>query len=198
MSKLKKINFDKANALEINKYFKKQISTFEIESNTNDQQFISEFLKNSSFSCEVLKNDKPYLVLFKKQAKPHLTVVSAVFIDNDKILCCQRNKDSLLSLKWEFPGGKVEPFESKEDAIVREIREELMINISVLEDIVTSYHEYDTFTIELTSFLVKIKSGELKCLEHQKIGWFDYYEAMKLDFAAADIETLDRLKEYLK
>ena len=132
--------------------------------------------------------------------KKRVEVVGAVIIDNGDILCTQRGESKLpyISKKWEFPGGKVEPGESKEDAVGREINEELCLKIRALNQLLTIEHEYPDF--HLTMHVIECELLEprsrLNLREHLAYKWLqpgsECFE--NLDWAAADIPAVEALK----
>lgn len=126
-----------------------------------------------------------------------IRVVAAVIEMNGKIFCGQRgsNKHEYLSHKWEFPGGKIELNESHEEALIREIREELDIEISVLKHLITVSHQYPDFEIEMDTFLCKQINGEILLKEHIDYKWLAVDDLKKLDWAEADIPIVDSLKQ---
>ena len=99
---------------------------------------------------------------------------------------------------WEFPGGKIEPNETPETAIVREIEEELDTEIIVEKEIGTIEYDYPTFHISMKCFWCSIKSGELKLLEHEDAKWISLEEIDSVDWLPADREILPKIKEFLK
>ena len=126
--------------------------------------------------------------------KKHINVVAAVMInDNEEILCALRSPSMTLPNLWEFPGGKIEIGENHESALRREIQEELHVDIKIGELIENTYYEYDTFTIQLTSYFAKITSGELTITEHAELRWMKVAELMKLKWAAADIPAVENI-----
>jgi 8-oxo-dGTP diphosphatase len=127
----------------------------------------------------------------------HVEVVAAIIIDNGKILCTQRavNKIPYISKKYEFPGGKMEIGETKEETIRREILEELKIIIEVKEEFLTVIHEYPDFTLTMHSFICTCKNPTVTLSEHIDFKWLDKAELSTLDWAAADIPIVDKLKK---
>lgn len=125
-----------------------------------------------------------------------LEVVCAVIVNNvGKLLACKRGSEKHLAGKWEFPGGKVEQHETPEDALKREISEELEVDISILDRMETVSHNYEDIEIALTPFLCEIiDSSDPIPLEHADIRWVHTSEAPYLDWAAADISILDQYK----
>jgi 8-oxo-dGTP diphosphatase len=125
--------------------------------------------------------------------KKNIHVVGAVIINNSKILCAQRGPDKSLPLLWEFPGGKIENNESPEEALIREINEEMDCEISVGEKIVTTIHEYDFGVVHLTTFYCELLNGTPKLIDHVSVKWLERKELHTLDWAPADIPTIDIL-----
>lgn len=123
--------------------------------------------------------------------KPIIQVVGAAIIDKDgKVLCAQRGYGSLIG-KWEFPGGKIEKGESDQEALAREIKEELDIVVEVEELIDENYNEYKDKNINLKVYKCKYISGEIKDTEHLAYGWKKPDEMEKLDWAEADKPIVD-------
>jgi len=122
-------------------------------------------------------------------------VAAAIIINNGKILCVQRgpNKFDYISQKFEFPGGKIEAGELPSDTVVREIHEELKMNISVAEDFLVVNYEYPDFKIQMHSFICSTPTRELELSEHISFKWLDVSELEALDWAAADLPIVDRL-----
>lgn len=125
----------------------------------------------------------------------HYIVVAAIIKFEDRILCMQRNtsKYDYLSYKYEFPGGKVEVGESNEDALHREIKEELDLEILVEDEFFTVNHEYPDFKLTMHSFLCKSSTPEFKLKEHVAFKWLPQSELMSLDWAAADVPIVEKL-----
>lgn len=125
-----------------------------------------------------------------------IEVVAAVVVNDDKILCVQRGESKLsyISKKYEFPGGKVEVGESLENALIREIKEELKMNVSVEKLFLTVNHTYPDFNIIMHSFLCNVESRELELTEHLDARWLAVNELDSLDWAGADIPIVEKLK----
>lgn len=122
-------------------------------------------------------------------------VVAAIIERDGRILACQRPPEKARGLLWEFPGGKVEPGESREEAIIRECREELGITL-VPEAIFTEVtHHYPDLTVHLTFFLCSLPEGEPIPLEHHAILWAAPRELADLPFCPADRGVADMLIE---
>ncbi len=116
-----------------------------------------------------------------------IDVVAAIIRnEDDKILIAQRNYKKAQGGLWEFPGGKIEPNESKEDAIVREIKEEMGIDIEAKKYIDEKMFKYPEKKINLIAIECELIKGEIKKTEHEDIKWVDKKELRKFDFAPAD------------
>ena len=122
-------------------------------------------------------------------------VVAALIWKNNKFMICQRPADKAQGLLWEFVGGKVEQGETKEQALIRECKEELAITISVGTEFMDVVHEYPDITVHLTLFNASIKDGNPKLLEHNDIQWIIPDEIPKYDFCPADTEIVKRIQE---
>jgi len=96
-----------------------------------------------------------------------------------------------LPLKWEFPGGKIDSDETPEACISRELMEELNIEVQILARLSNSQHEYESFTINLIPFIVKLVAGKLILREHKAFKWATVDELKSLDWAPADLPVLD-------
>ena len=122
-------------------------------------------------------------------------VVAALIWDNEKFLICQRPAHKARALLWEFVGGKVEPGETKEQALIRECQEELAITLSVGDVFMDVAHEYPDITVHLTLFNATIAEGIPQKLEHNDIRWITPNEIQQYDFCPADEEILKRIIE---
>ena len=127
--------------------------------------------------------------------KKHYTVSAAIIVENKKILCVQRNKGKYdyISYKYEFPGGKLEEGEKEEDALKREISEELNLEIDVAEKFLVVTHEYLDFNLTMHSYLCKANTEKLVLKEHIDAKWLYKYELIELDWAAADLPIVSKL-----
>ena len=130
----------------------------------------------------------------EKNGKPYVEVVAALIWDKDRFLICQRPVNKARALLWEFVGGKVDKGESKEEALFRECREELAIDIAVDSVFTEVTHDYPDLTIHLTLFNSRIVEGQLTLLEHNDMAWITPSEIENYDFCPADEVILDRLK----
>lgn len=125
----------------------------------------------------------------------HIQVVAAIVVHENKILCVQRNENKFdyISKKYEFPGGKMEEGESKEETIKREMLEELNLAIEVQEDFLTVTHDYPDFIITMHSFICSCKDPSLELTEHIDFQWLPASEMGDLDWAAADVPIVEKL-----
>ena len=121
-------------------------------------------------------------------------VVAALIWDRDRFLICQRPAHKARGLLWEFVGGKVEPGETKEEALRRECREELDIDLTVRDVFMDVVHEYPDLTVHLTLFNASVASGEPKLLEHVDLKWITSGEIDDFPFCPADEEILKRIR----
>jgi len=122
---------------------------------------------------------------------------------NKKILIAQRKKDSWMEPdKWEFPGGKIEQNETYEDCLIREIREELGITISIDKLFMKTTHTYmknnEEFPITLMVFLADWKEGDIRNIDCQDSKWVDTKDIKKFDFSAADIPIVNKFLDSIK
>ena len=121
-------------------------------------------------------------------------VVAALIWQGNRFLACQRPAHKARGLLWEFVGGKVEPGETKEEALVRECREELGVTIRVGAQRMELVHEYSDLTVRLSLFDATIPEGEPQNLEHNDIRWITVEEIESLEFCPADQEIIEKLK----
>ena len=122
-------------------------------------------------------------------------VVAALIWSGDKFMICQRPAHKARGLLWEFVGGKVESGETKEQALIRECREELAITLDVGYVFMDVTHEYPDLTVHLTLFNATIVEGEPQKLEHNDIRWITPSEIPIYDFCPADEEILKKIIE---
>ena len=120
-------------------------------------------------------------------------VVAALIWDGDRFLICQRPEYKARGLLWEFVGGKVEPGETKAEALRRECREELDVDLEVGDEFMAVEHVYPDITVHLTLFEATIASGTPKLLEHNAIEWITPAEIPNYEFCPADEEILERI-----
>lgn len=122
-------------------------------------------------------------------------VVAALIWNGEKFMICQRPVNKKRGLLWEFVGGKVEKGESKEQALIRECKEELDIEIEVDSEFISTKHTYPDITINLTVFNSRIVSGKPTLLEHKDLKWITKNEIPKYNFCPADEVILEKIKK---
>lgn len=115
-----------------------------------------------------------------------LKVTCAIIPLNGKFLITQNGPQSAHPFQWEFPGGKIEPGETAQNCVIREINEELELDIEIEESMEAVTHNYGTKKIELIPFVCSIKSGKLKLNDHINQQWIEVHELDEIDFSAAD------------
>ena len=120
-------------------------------------------------------------------------VVAALIWQGDKFMICQRPANKARGLLWEFVGGKVESGETKEQALIRECKEELDILLSVGDVFMDVVHEYPDLTVHLTLFNATIAKGEPQKIEHNDIQWITPREISNYNFCPADEEILKKI-----
>ncbi|MEM8520702.1 (deoxy)nucleoside triphosphate pyrophosphohydrolase [Flavobacterium sp. PL12] len=125
--------------------------------------------------------------------KKCIDVTCAIIYFKDKILVTQRSETMKLPLKWEFPGGKLEPNESEIDCIKREILEEINIKIEIDKKLSDSVFDYGSFQIKLIPFIANFVSGDIKLAEHKEYRLLDISELSNLDWAEADKPIVEEL-----
>jgi 8-oxo-dGTP diphosphatase len=123
-----------------------------------------------------------------------IIVTCAIIEVDNKILVVQRSEKMKLPLKWEFPGGKLEPNETEEDCIKREIKEEINIEIDIIKRLSPTNFDYPNVSIQLIPFVTRYTKGGFKLKEHKEYLIIEKKELNKLDWAEADIPVLN---EYL-
>ena len=122
-------------------------------------------------------------------------VVAALILDDNRFLACQRPAHKARGLLWEFVGGKVEPGETKEQALIRECQEELAVTVAVRDVFMEVDHVYPDLTVHLTLFNASIVEGIPQKIEHNDLRWITVEEIDQYEFCPADEEILRRLKE---
>ena len=125
-------------------------------------------------------------------------VVAALIWDGNQFMICQRPAHKARGLLWEFVGGKVEPGESKAEALIRECREELGITVAVGDTFMDVTHTYPDLTVHLTLFHARIAEGVPQKLEHNDIRWITVGEIGQYEFCPADEVILERLRTEYK
>ena len=122
-------------------------------------------------------------------------VVAALIWDENRFLACQRPAHKARGLLWEFVGGKVEPGETREQALIRECKEELAVTVAVQDVFMEVDHVYPDLAVHLTLFNASISEGVPQKLEHNDLRWITVEEIDQYEFCPADEEILRRLKE---
>ena len=122
-------------------------------------------------------------------------VVAALIWEGERFLACQRPANKARGLLWEFGGGKVEAGETRQEALIRECREELDITVEPRDVFMEVIHEYPDLTVRLTLFNAVIAEGTPKALEHNDIRWIKTSQIDELAFCPADEEILKKLKK---
>jgi len=128
----------------------------------------------------------------------HIEVAAAVIIQDNKVFAAQRGEGGELARKWEFPGGKLEQGERGEDAIVREIFEELGTEIVVRRALITVEHQYTTFSLTLHGYLCDILSGSLALTEHLESRWLEKDQLYSVPWAEADLPIVKAVAALLE
>ncbi len=121
-------------------------------------------------------------------------VVAALIRCADRFLICRRPAHKARGLLWEFVGGKVEPGETGEAALIRECREELAITVTPGDVFTTVVHEYPDLTVRLTLYNATIAEGEPQLLEHSALAWITAEEIGAYEFCPADVEILEKIR----
>lgn len=134
-----------------------------------------------------------HTLFLEETMKKNIYVVGAIIIKEGKILCAQRGPHKSLPYKWEFPGGKIEQGETPQEALQREIREEMHCKITIGEKVEYTAYEYDFGIVHLTTYICKLIEGEPVLTEHVDIKWLEPSELTSLDWAPADIPAIERL-----
>ena len=122
-----------------------------------------------------------------------IEVVAALIWDENKFMICQRPANKARALLWEFVGGKVEPGETKQQALIRECQEELAVTLSVGDVFMDVVHEYPDITVHLTLFNATIAEGIPQKIEHNDIRWITPDEIPLYEFCPADEEILEKI-----
>lgn len=123
-----------------------------------------------------------------------IKVVAAIIQKENKILATKRGYGEFINM-WEFPGGKIESGETKEQALVREIKEELNIEINVDKFVLDIEYQYPNFYLFMSCFMCSIKEGSIELLEHNDGKWITKEELNTLNWLPADIDAVNYLKE---
>jgi len=129
-------------------------------------------------------------------AKPLIEVACAIIVEGEKVLVTRRSSTMTHPLKWEFPGGKLRPGENPEGCIIREIREELGVEISAEQLYPSVKYAYDEYIVKLIPFVCRISHGNIRLAEHAAYCWADHSELEQIDLLEADREVVGLLSKY--
>ena len=125
-----------------------------------------------------------------------IKVVAAIIIDDGKVFATQRGYGDFKG-GWEFPGGKIDVGETPEEALVREIKEELDTVVEVNELLDTVEYDYPNFHLSMDCFICKIKSGDLVLKEHEAAAWLTKDELKSVEWLPADITLIDKIRSVI-
>ena len=125
-----------------------------------------------------------------------IRVVAAIIIKNEKVFATQRGYGDFKG-GWEFPGGKIDAVETPEEALIREIKEELDTEVEVIELLDTVEYDYPNFHLSMDCFICNIKSGDLVLKEHEAAQWLTKETLNSVNWLPADLGLIDKIREYL-
>lgn len=126
-----------------------------------------------------------------------IRVVAAIIIDSDKVFATQRGYGEFKD-GWEFPGGKIDAGETPEEALIREIKEELDTEIEVKELLDTVEYDYPNFHLSMDCFICRVTSGDLVLKEHEAAAWLTKETLGSVDWLPADLDLVEKIKDYLR
>lgn len=127
-----------------------------------------------------------------------ITVTAGIISYENRILVAQRRRDKSLGLLWEFPGGKIEPGETPQECLAREIKEEFDISIDVTDFFMEHLHHYDTFDLQMYVYKATWNGqGEIHICDHEQYKWANIDELDQYQFAGADLPVVQKLKTSL-
>lgn len=127
----------------------------------------------------------------------NINVVAAVIISENKFLATQRGYGEFKGL-WEFPGGKIKPGEINEDALKREILEELQVEIKICDYLGTFQYDYSNFHLNMSCYLTELIDGKITLIEHSDAKWLTISDIKKVEWLPADLIVVERLIQKLK
>lgn len=125
-------------------------------------------------------------------------VVGAVIVSDERVLAAKRGPSGSLPNMWEFPGGKIEDGESPREALAREIGEELLVDVRVGEEIVSTTHDYEFGVVTLTTYYCQLRSGTPQLTEHAALRWLTSDELSSVEWAPADLPAVERVRSDLR
>ena len=123
-----------------------------------------------------------------------IKVTAAILAKDGRIIIAQRKSSDHLSGKWEFPGGKIEPGETPEVCLARELKEEFDIDVAIGEHLGSNVHHYDHVSIELMAYRASWVGGAIKMNDHKAYRWVTIDQLTEFDFAPADVPLVDMLR----
>lgn len=126
--------------------------------------------------------------------KKQIRVTCGVIEQDGKFLIVQRGENTQHALKWEFPGGKIDPGETESECMARELQEELAIEVEVLERLIPIFREDENLLIELIPFRCRILSGEITLIEHLQMAWIEADKPIEYDLCEGDYSIVEQLK----
>ena len=135
------------------------------------------------------------MIFSMSEKKRELFVVAGAIIKDGKVFAAQRGASGKTAFKWEFPGGKINPGETPEQALARELVEELSINVKVHELIYSVVDEYEDVILHIDTYRCSLISGEPVLSEHINMAWSGKNELDKLNFSPADAPVLAKIKK---
>lgn len=143
-------------------------------------------------------NPTNWIEEIRMMTKKIIEVVGAAIIKGNTVLAMQRGAQMTLPGMWEFPGGKIEADETEEQALIREIKEELNVAIKIHDYINEASYDYDFGTVVLKVYTAEIVAGQIAMEEHSDGKWVTADELMAVDWAPVDIPAAEVLTTYLK
>lgn len=127
--------------------------------------------------------------------KKRIEVVGAVIMRDQAVFAARRGPGMLLEGFWEFPGGKIEGGESPQEALLRELREELNCSVEVQDFVTTTEYDYDFGTVVLSTFTCALQEGEPELSEHSEIRWVPIEKMLDLEWAPADVPAVHEVMD---
>lgn len=126
-----------------------------------------------------------------------IDVVGAVLVRDDTVLAAQRGPTMALAGHWEFPGGKIEADETPQEALARELHEELLCTATIGDHVETTSYTYDFGTVTLTTYFATLEGGEPQATEHAELRWIPVADLRSVDWAPADVPAVERIMQVL-